>query len=349
MERNMKPLRLGIIGTGVAARMLHWPALKALSDRYRIVAVANRTRSKGEAFADMIGLDRSNVYSDYRDLLARDDVDVVDMTLPPELNAQVAAAGAEAGVDIICEKPVAATLEDAHAVAALPVTHGVKVLIAENFRYENAVRHARRLIDSGTVGPPFMISYQWMQPVPHDDEIAARPWRQNPVYAGGFLTDHGVHMIDVVRYLMGDVAAVHAFGSDRREFLTGFDNAVYNLEFQSGAIGSIQWSFTVSSKLAWQVQLWSDDATMTVRQDRIILTRNTRPTETLEVGGPSSFVNEFEDFFEAIVNDKTPEMTLRDGVLDLETVLAAHRSIVEKEIVSITAYARAAEAYLEAT
>jgi len=334
---DKEPLRLGIIGTGVAARILHWPALKALSDRYRIVAVANRTRSKGEAFADMIGLDRSNVYADYRDLLTRDDVDVVDLALPPQMNAQVAAVAAEAGVDVICEKPVAATLEDARAIAALPAKHGVKVLVAENFRYENAVRHARRLIDSGAVGRPFMISYQWMQPVPPDDEIAARPWRQNPVHAGGFLTDHGVHMIDVVQYLVGDVAAVHAFGNDRRDFLTGFDNAVCNLWFKSGAVGSIQWSFTVGSELSWQVQLWSDDATMTILPDSIQLSRRDHPAETLEVGGPSSFVNEFEDFYEAIVNDKTPHMTLRDAVLDLETVLAAHRSIVDERVVSISA------------
>jgi len=329
----MEQLNLGIVGTGVAARILHWPALERLSHRYSIVAVANRTRSKGEAFADMIGLDRSNVYSDYRDLLARDDVDVVDLALPPSMNAEVASAAAEAGIHVICEKPVAVSLAGARAIAKLPADFGVKVLVAENFRYENSLRHARRLIDSGAIARPFMISYQWMQPVPPEDEIAARPWRQDPVHPGGFLTDHGVHMIDAVRYLMGDLAAVQAFGSDRRDFLTGFDNAIYGLEFTSGALGSIQWSFTVASELAWQAQLWSDEETMTVLSDHIVLSRKDRPTETLEVTGPSSFVNEFEDFHEAIVNDKTPEMTIRDGVMDLQAVMAAHRSIVEGRVV----------------
>jgi len=331
----MEPLNLGIIGTGVAARILHWPALERLSDRYRIVAVANRTRSKGETFADMVGLDHGAVYSDYRDLLARDDVDVVDLALPPSMNAEVARAAAEAGIDVICEKPLAPTLEAARAIAALPAAHDVKVLVAENFRYEEAVRHARRLIESGAAGQPRMISYQWMQPVPPDDEIAARPWRQNPAHAGGFLTDHGVHMIDVVRYLMGEVTAVQAFGSDRRAFLTGFDNAVYNLRFASGALGSIQWSFTVGSELAWQAQLWSDDGTMTVLPDRVVLSRRGRATQQLKVSGPSSFVNEFEDFYEAIANDRPPQMTLRDGVKDLETVLAAHQSLVEERMVSL--------------
>jgi predicted dehydrogenase len=134
---------------------------------------------------------------------------------------------------------------------------------------------------------------------------------------------------------MGEVTAVQAFGSDRRAFLTGFDNAVYNLRFASGALGSIQWSFTVGSELAWQAQLWSDDGTMTVLPDRVVLSRRGRATQQLKVSGPSSFVNEFEDFYEAIANDRPPQMTLRDGVKDLETVLAAHQSLVEERMVSL--------------
>jgi predicted dehydrogenase len=86
----MKPLRLGIIGTGVAARILHWPALKELRDCYQVVAVANRSRDKGEAFADLVGLEQSAVYTDYRELLARGDLDVVDLVLPPQFNYEIA-------------------------------------------------------------------------------------------------------------------------------------------------------------------------------------------------------------------------------------------------------------------
>ena len=65
----------------MAARILHWPALEQLRDRYEIVAVANRTMAKAEAFADMAGVGCSAVYADYRDLLARDDLDVIDVLL----------------------------------------------------------------------------------------------------------------------------------------------------------------------------------------------------------------------------------------------------------------------------
>ena len=85
------------------------------------------------------------------------------------------------GIDYLpITKSSAATLDDAKAMAALPGEFGVRLLIAENFRYDAAVQKAQELIDAGLIAPPFIVSYQFVQPVPPDDEIAGRPWRQNP-------------------------------------------------------------------------------------------------------------------------------------------------------------------------
>jgi predicted dehydrogenase len=331
----MKPLRLGLIGTGVAARLLHWPALKQMSDRYRLVAVANRTRAKAEAFADMAGLDYNAVYHDYRELLARDDLDVVLLALPPELNLDVARAAAQAGLDIICEKPIAATLAAAQAMATLPQEFGVQLLIAENFRYDAAVQKVRELIDAGRVGAPFMVSYQFVQPVPPEDEVARRPWRQNPVHAGGIFSDHGVHMIDVVRYLMGDVAAIQVFGRELRSHLVGLDTAVYNLKFGSGAVGSIQWSFAVASGPDWRIELWAENGTLQVNPHQVCWQQAGQPDEMFPVQARQSFLNEFLDFYEVLVKGRQPVMTVQDALQDLRTILAAHRSAESESVVSL--------------
>jgi predicted dehydrogenase len=326
---------VGLIGTGVAARLLHWPALHQMPDRYRLIAVANRTLAKAEAFAAMAGLEPDAVYSDYRALLARNDQDVVLLALPPKFNYEVARAAAEAGLDIICEKPIAATLEDGQAMAALPGEFGVRLLIAENFRYDAAVHKARTLLDGGRIGPPFMISYRFVQPVPPDDEIANRPWRQNPVHAGGIFSDHGVHMIDVVRYLMGEVAAVQVFGRDLRRHLVRLDTAVYNLEFESGAVGSIQWSFAVASAPDWSIQLWTDDGTLEVTPDEVRLQQAGQPDQRFPVQAGQSFVNEFADFYEVLVHGRQPVMTVGDALADLRTILAAHRAAESGTVVSL--------------
>lgn len=329
----MRKLRLGIIGTGVAARRLHWPALERLSDRYQIVAVANRTRDKGEAFADLVGLDRACVYEDYRQLLGRGDVEVVDLVLPPALNYEGARAAAASGIHVVCEKPIAVTMKEARAMVALPQEFGVQILIAENFRYENAVRLGRSLIEQGELSAPFMMCYQWMQHVPQGDEMASRPWRREAVHAGGCLSDHGVHMIDVARYLMGEIRAVQAFGLHVREHLGGIDSAAYNLRFESGAIGSIQWSFGVASRQKWLLQMWSDDGSLEIEPDEIRLCKPDQPEKVFTVSGPTSFVNEFEDFYEALVNGKKPLVTARDALKDLEAILAVYRSAVVNEVV----------------
>jgi len=331
-----QPLRLGLIGTGVAARLLHWPALKQMTERYRLVAVANRTRAKAESFAEMTGLDQSQVYCDYRDLLARDDLDVVLLALPSELNYEVARAAAKAGLDIICEKPIAVTLAAAQAMAALPQKFGVRLLIAENFRYEATVQKARELIDAGRVASPFMVSYQFVQPVALDDEIAGRPWRQNPVHAGGIFSDHGVHMIDVVRYLMGEVAAVQVFGRDLRPHLVGLDTAVYNLQFQSGAVGSIQWSFAVASEPDWLIHLWAETGSLRIGPNEVQLLAQGQPAELFPIQGRQSFVNEFQDFYEVLVNGRQPQMTVQDALQDLRTILAAHQSAESGSVVSLS-------------
>lgn len=331
----MKPLRLGLIGTGVAARLLHWPALHQMPDRYRLVAVANRTRAKASAFADMAGLDQNAVYQDYRELLTRDDLDVVLLALPPELNLEAARAAAKAGLDIICEKPIAATLAAAQAMAALPQEFGVQLLIAENFRYDAAVQKMRELLDAGRVGAPFMVSYQFFQPVPPDDEIAGRPWRQNPGHAGGIFSDHGVHMIDVVRYLMGDVAAVQVFGRELRPHLVGLDTAVYNLKFESGAVGSIQWSFAVASDPDWRIQLWAENGTLLAHPQQVCRQQAGQPDELFPAQPRQSFVNEFLDFYEVLVRGRQPVMTVQDALQDLRTILAAHRSAESGSVVSL--------------
>jgi predicted dehydrogenase len=331
----MQPLKLGIIGTGIAARELHWPALKQMPDRYQVVAVANRSCDKAEAFADMVGLKSASVYSDYCQLLARDDLDVVDLALPPQLNYKVARAAAESGIHVICEKPIAITMEEAHAMVALSSEFGIQVLIAENFRYDNAIRKAKMLLDEGKINSPFMLSYQYVQPVPLDDEIASRPWRQQPVHAGGCLSDHGVHMIDVVRYLMGEVAEVQVFGRDLHKYLVGMDTAVYNLKFESGAVGSIQWSFSVASEQRSIIQLWSDDGTMQISPDEVRVMRRGHADEAYPIGGPTSFLNEFEDFYAVLTQGRVPLVTALDALRDLETVLAAYRSAIANEVIVV--------------
>jgi len=134
-------------------------------------------------------------------------------------------------------------------------------------------------------------------------------------------------------YLMGDVTAVQAFGSDRQAYLTGFDNAVYSLSFASGALDSIQWSATVDVNSSWNIELWSEREVIGIRSSSLTVEQRDSSVTKLTISGPSGFVNEFEDFHRSMVHDIPPSVTIQDGLADFKTVLAAHQSIVEGKVV----------------
>ena len=108
-----KKLRLGVIGTGFAWDRLHYPALKELSDKYEISAVCNKTIDKARGFAERIQLPSENIYGDYRELLKRTDLDVVDLAVPISENYEIAREVLLAGKNLIAEKPFAASPKSA--------------------------------------------------------------------------------------------------------------------------------------------------------------------------------------------------------------------------------------------
>ncbi len=328
----MSKIKLGIIGTGVAARQLHWPALQQLTDKYEIVALANRTKSKAVKFAKKIGLATENVYQDYEELLDRSDVEVVDLALPPRMNYEVASKAASQGKDVICEKPISTSLEDAEKMLELQEEYGIQLLVAENFRYEDTIQFARDFLSKESSANPFLMTYQWMQPVGKDDEIASRPWRENPEHASGFLLDHGVHMIDVVRYLMGEIDLVHTFGRDLKEHLGGVDTAIFNLKFESGDLCSVNWSFASATERTGHIQLWAPGETLIVSPTEVSRHQEGSLQTLFESGERSSFYREFEDFYYALREDKEPEMRAEDAYRDLCSVLAASESAFESKI-----------------
>ena len=142
-------------------------------------------------------------------------------------------------------------------------------------------------------------------------------------------------MVDVVRFLMGEARSVHTVATDQHAHTVGFDSAAYHFTFESGAIGSIQWSFCVASDLSWSAQLWSEDGTLHVHPDRVVLQRPGQADQVYPMDGPSSFVNEFADFHQALTAGSTPLMTPADALNDLKTILAAHRSAVSGQVIDV--------------
>ena len=143
------PIRLGVIGAGLAFDKLHWPVLRQMRGRFRVTAIASRTRERSELVARTVG--GARVFDHYRDLLADPEVDAVLIAVPIEINHSVLIDAIGAGKHVLAEKPIAGTVEKARVVLGTASTDAI-VAIAENYRYRRDLAKAKEILASGLIG-----------------------------------------------------------------------------------------------------------------------------------------------------------------------------------------------------
>ena len=248
--------RVGLVGAGRIAGMVHLPSLRLCSDLCTVAAVASRTEERAKAFAARWEIPR--VHSDWRALLADPEIDAVVICPPSGLTAEVARAAIAAGKHVLCEKPLALSYPEAQALQVAAEQAGIVHMLAFTFRFVPALRFLKRLVVEGHFGEirHWRLSYftDFML-----DPTAPIAWRNQRAQAGaGILADMGSHGIDFARYLLGDIRAVAGVGRlyvrQRRDAAgspvaaDAEDAAVFTVEFASGAVGSFDFNRAVAGR-----------------------------------------------------------------------------------------------------
>src|SRR6185436_3442744 len=159
-------VRVGVLGAGTWAQAAHLPGYRR-EPRCRVVAIADPQTDLARDAARRF--DIRDVYASHRDLIARDDVDLVDVCTPSHTHFELAWAALEAGKHVLCEKPVAYDFRDTRRAAALAKANGLKTKLGFTFRYAPSVRCMRELVAQGFVGTPFIFNgyeqnSQWLKP-----------------------------------------------------------------------------------------------------------------------------------------------------------------------------------------
>src|SRR5436190_4665809 len=227
-----KPLNIGMIGYGFMGRA-HSNAYRKVNNffdlEYRPVlkAVCARDKDKAKAFADTWGYE--SVETDWKKLLARKDIDAVDICTPNNLHKEIAIAAAEAGKAILCEKPLA--MNSAEGEEMCRAVEKAKVLntVWYNYRRVPAVTFAKQLIDSGKLGRIFHYRANFLQDWTISADLpqgGAALWRLDAAAAGSGVTgDLLAHCIDTAMWLNGGIATVNAmtetFIKERKHNVTG--------------------------------------------------------------------------------------------------------------------------------
>lgn len=243
----MRPLQLGILGTGLAARKLYWPALQALRREVRVAAVCNRSPAKARAFARLTGT--AQVAPTPAALFARPDVEAVLVSLPIHAQPRYVLQALRAGKHVLSEKPVAPSLAAGRALLKAAAPHqrrGLLWLVGENFRFMPQVARAQRWLEDGALGDLRLVEARQCTFMDASNPYFHTAWRTRPRFTGGFVVDGGVHIADIVRRLLGLPVGLKSLRAQFNPALPPLDTCLAVLRFRNGAVGTWTSCFSAS-------------------------------------------------------------------------------------------------------
>jgi predicted dehydrogenase len=259
LSTHDRHLRVGMVGYALmgAAHSQAWRTVNRVYDlpaRVRMSLVSGRDESKVADAADRLGWD--GYTTDWRRLVESDEIDVVDICTPGDSHCEIAIAALAAGKHVLCEKPLANTVEEARAMVAAAeraAARGVRAMVGFNFRRVPAVALARELVAAGRLGAIRHVRAAYLGAHLLDPEFPL-VWRLQASEAGsGALGDLGAHAVDLAQYLAGDrITGVSALtetfvperpladGSGARGPVTVDDAALFIARFAGGAVGGFE-------------------------------------------------------------------------------------------------------------
>jgi predicted dehydrogenase len=316
----MKPIKLGIIGCGIAARELHLPALNKLKDKFVITAVCNHTEQKAKSFSNLVG--GVPYMLDYHDLLNRDDVEAVDIILPIEMNYQVTKESLQAGKHVIVEKPLAVNLIEAKAMLEFPNRFNLKMMVAENYRYRPIYRRLKSLLDSGAIGSPYSVFWNIYRFVDTSGKFAQTKWRINHKYKGGFITDGGVHQIAALRDLFGDFFSGNCFTNCINPSIGELDT--FCLQFNTTKIqGVLNIFYSSIGHSEDKLIILGNKGTIIIDGNKLTIKLKKKQDIDEIIDDDGGYSGQFINFHQALRYNKKIVSTFSEAYKDLETILKA--------------------------
>lgn len=308
----------------------------------KLVAIAGRNEAAVQEAAKRYGYE--TYYTDWRDLIKDERIQLFDNGGPNDAHAEPSIAAAKAGKHVLCEKPLGRTADESKMMRDEVMATGVKNLVAFNYRFVPAIRQIRKLVDSGALGQIYHFRAVYLQEwiMPHYDTPLI--WRLQKDQAGsGALGDLGAHIIDLARYLVGEVGSVQAmtktFIPERPKLdgsgmgkVTVDDAFAAVVEFENGALGTLEASrFAGGRKNGQRLEINAEKGTIVFNLERLneleVFWVGEQPKETQGfhnvlvsesyhpwwenwwpqghmIGWEHTFMHEITHMLDCIVNDK---------------------------------------------
>jgi UDP-N-acetylglucosamine 3-dehydrogenase len=342
----MEMIKVGVIGCGSIAKHRHLPEYH-LNGKTEIMAVCDIVEERA---MDMAALYHAEAYSSYEDLLENPEIDAVSVCTPNYLHAPISIAALKAGKHVLCEKPMAVSVEEAESMIEAARKYGKKLMIGHNQRFVPSHQKARAFIASGEAGKVYSFRTAFGHGGPEGWSADGKDswfFRKSEAFIGA-MGDLGVHKADLIRYLLGEeITQAGAFvEASSKENSDVDDTAVCILKTESGVIGTLAASWSYVSKEDNSTIIYAENAILRLEDDPVnSLVIQYRNGETLkyELGGIQT--NEegrqtqsqvISAFIDSIIEDKEPPVSGEEGLRSLRVVLSALESGQSGKIVKLS-------------
>ena len=333
-RRRQGVVRYGVVGLGHIAQVAVLPAFTHASRNSRLVALVSDDATKLKTLSKKYGIEHTYRYKDFDACLR--EVDAVYIALPNSLHAEYTIRAARAGVHVLCEKPMAVTVDECEEMIEACRTNRVKLMIAYRLHFEDINLKAIDLVRQGRIGTPKFFNSSFAMTV-NPDNI-----RTKHKLGGGTLYDIGIYCINAARYLFRgeptEVAAISVnAGHPKLREIDESTGAV--MRFDGERVATFVTSFNASDVASYRIvgtkgQLHVDPAYEYAEGLSYELTVNGKTT-TARGGKHDQFAPELIYFSDCILDDRQPEPSGEEGLQDVRIIQALYESAERGEVIAL--------------
>ncbi|HEV3153369.1 MAG TPA: Gfo/Idh/MocA family oxidoreductase [Candidatus Baltobacteraceae bacterium] len=317
----MTPLRFALVGAGAIASAYE-AAFKEIREA-QIVAVCDVRPGAALEAAARIGCE---AFTDPSKLAETIPLDAAIICTPPATHESIAIEFLRNGVNVLCEKPLATTVESAQRMLDAARRYNVLLTMASKFRYVPDVRLAKLLLEMGTIGELVVVENAFTSHV----DMANR-WNSDPrVSGGGVLIDNGTHAVDILRYFMGPLRDVQIVESRRIQGLPVEDTVHVFVRNDRGVVGTTDLSWSIDKGLTTYLRLYGSQGTILVGWKESKYRR--RGQNEWRVFGTgydktAAFTNQIVNFCGAITGNAELLISPRDALASVQVISAAYAAL----------------------
>jgi len=333
-------IRIAVVGCGAIGN-IHARVIVGLQNA-QLVAVLDVKLENAQKFAGQYGC---NAYADFKEMFRQEKIDIVCICTPSGMRLDICRAAAEDGVNILVEKPLDITYEHTEEIINTCNSAGIKLGCVFQLRFLPVFRCLKKAVEEGRFGRLILgnantICYR------SDDYYKDDAWRGTVALdGGGALMNQGIHNVDLLRWIMGDVKSVSAYKSTLTHDIEVEDTTVASIEFVNGAIGTIEASTSIYYGIDKKLEVFGSEGSVIINgvepvmwqfkkpfnesldtlKNLVLIHKTQNPTNPL-VDDIWAHQQQLLDMIEAVKDNRPPAVSGRDAQKSVELVLAIYES-----------------------